>query len=219
MKIIQADIAALTGHDLLEQVGMVRGQLDILSGGPPCQGFSCANTKRSIKDPRSTLMSHFIRLVKEIQPRYFVMENVPGLFYFRNFFRLILKSLEKCGYVVRFILLDCGSYGVPQTRIRVITEGARRDLNIIPAFPSPTHFEPDDIEPDKTADNNGIPRASVAVKCFATHGFDRGEVMDVWFNKRLNIAMNRKKAPKQIEQAVRDIILESLCRRTRRRRV
>jgi len=207
MKIIQADICTLSGEDLLKQVSLAKGQLDLLSGGPPCQGFSTANMqRRSINHPKSKLMWHFIRMVREIQPRYFVIENVRGIMSFKDFFRLLLKSLEKCGYVVRFNLLDCVSYGVPQRRLRVLIEGARNDLNGIPVFPTPTHFSPAQLRPKK----NSIAISLVAVKCFATHGFTRKEVNDVWFNPKLEIMMNRKTAAETINQAFNEIIAEAL---------
>jgi len=213
MKIIQEDITTLSGDYLLKQVGLAKGQLDVLSGGPPCQGFTYANSRRSVKDPRSKLMWEFIRMVKEIQPRYFVIENVRGLLSFKDFFRLLLKTLEKCGYVVRFNLLDAVSYGVPQTRKRVFIDGARSDLNIIPAYPSPTHFDL-----DKKVDKESIPAPLVAVKCFATHGFTKNEVEDVWWNTKLDILMNKTTAAAQIEQAAREILLEMVCKANNRRR-
>ena len=88
MKIVQADICTLSGEYLLKKAGRAKGNIDILSGGPPCQGFTFASSKRSINDPRSKLMWEFIRMVKEIQPRYFVIENVRGLISFKDFFHL-----------------------------------------------------------------------------------------------------------------------------------
>lgn len=206
MRIVEEDITQLSGAQLLKKVGMQKGQLDMLVGGPPCQGFTFANSKRSERDPRSRLMWEFIRMIKEIQPRYFVIENVRGLLSFKNFFRLLLKSLEKCGYIVRFNLLDCVNYGVPQRRLRVIINGARNDLNILPTFPSPTHFNLD----RKAEKNPIIPASLVTVKCFATHGFSKNEVNDVWFNTKLEIMMNRKTAAEKVEQATREILLEAL---------
>jgi len=213
MKIIQADITTLTGKYILDKVGLAKGQLDVLSGGPPCQGFTYASSKRSPDDPRSKMMWQYIRMVREMQPRYFVIENVRGLMSFKDFFRLLLKTLEECGYVVRFNLLDAASYGVPQRRLRVFIDGARADLNIIPTYPAPTHFSPVQLGEDKKkakADNNSIPPALVAEKCFATHGFDRSEVDDVWWNTKLEILMNKKKASDQVEQVVNEILLETI---------
>lgn len=208
MKIIQADICTLSGEYILDQVGLIKGQLDMLVGGPPCQGFSTASSRRSATDPHSKLMWQFVRMVKEIQPRYFVIENVPGLLSFKDFFRLLLKSLEKCGYVVRFNLLDCVNYGVPQRRRRVLIDGARSDLNVVPTYPAPTHFSPAQLG---KADEDSVPPALVAEKCFATHGFARNEVKDVWWNTKLEILMNKKTATDQIEQAVREILFEAVC--------
>lgn len=210
MKIIQADICTLSGEYLLTQVGLAKGQLDILVGGPPCQGFSTASSRRSATDQRSKLMWEFVRMVKEIQPRYFVIENVRGILSFKDFFRLLLKTLEKCGYVVRFNLLDCASYGVPQRRLRVLIDGARSDLNVVPAYPAPTHFSPVQLGKKKKAGNNSIPPALVAEKCFATHGFDRKEVDDVWWNNKLGIMMNKKTAAETVNQAVNEILAEAL---------
>lgn len=211
MKIIQADICTLSGEDLLKKAGLAKGQLDLLSGGPPCQGFSTASSTRSAKDPRSKLMWEFVRMVKEIQPRYFVIENVRGIMSFKDFFRLLLKSLEKCGYVVRFNLLDCVSYGVPQRRLRVLIEGARNDLNVTPVYPPPTHFSPAQLKRTK---KSFIPVSFVAVKCFATHGFTKKEINDVWWNTKLEIFMNRKTAAEKINQAVNEIMLEALLTHT-----
>jgi len=204
MKIIQEDITKLKGKDLLNKAGLSKGQLDVLSGGPPCQGFSYANSKRSTTDPRSKLMWQFIRMVREIQPRYFVIENVRGLLSFKDFFRSLLTDLEKCGYLVRFNVMDACNYGVPQHRVRVFIDGARKDLNIVPAFPVPTHFDLD----KKSEKNNFIPASLVAQKCFAEHGFAKDEIEDIWFNTKLEITMNRKTATERIDQAIREILWE-----------
>ena len=211
MQIIKADICGLSGEYILGKVGLAKGQLDMLVGGPPCQGFTYANSRRSPDDPRSKLMWQFIRMVNEIQPRYFVIENVRGLLSFKDFFRDLLECLEKCGYVVRFNLLDCCSYGVPQHRLRVLIDGARSDLNVLPTYPAPTHFSHEQLgKKKKKADNNSIPPALVAEKSFATHGFDRTEVDDVWWNAKLGIMMNRKTAAEKVNQAVNEIIAEML---------
>ncbi len=207
MKIIQEDICKLSGEYILKKVGLARGQLDLLVGGPPCQGFSTASSRRSATDPRSKLMWQFVRMVKEIQPRYFCIENVRGILSFKDFFRLLLKNLEKCGYVVRFNLLDCCSYGVPQRRLRVLIDGARKDLNILPVYPEPTHFSPKQLKGSK---KNFVPIAAVAVKCFAKHGFDKSEVNDVWWNTKLEIFMNKKTAADVVNQAINEIMAEAL---------
>lgn len=201
-RIIKADLSSVSGRELLSRTGVRKGQLDILSGGPPCQGFTFASSRRSIDDPRSQMVWHFIRLVGEIKPKYFVMENVPGLFSFKDFFIELLREFEAKGYVVRFNMLDACSYGVPQRRLRVFIEGARSDLKTVPVFAAPTHF---DLEKDK-----GFPPASlVAIKCFAVNGFAKEQVKDVWFNKKLEIMMDKKTATEQVERAMSEVIFET----------
>ena len=114
-----------------------------------------------------------------------------------------MESLEQRGYAVRFNLLDACSYGVPQRRLRVFIEGARSDLKILPIFPEPTHF---DLEKDK----GFAPASLVAFKCFAVNGFAKEQVKDVWFNKKLEIMMNKKTATDEIERAIGEVIFETL---------
>lgn len=203
MKIIQADIIKISGKWLLNKVGLMKGQLDVLSGGPPCQGFTYVNSKRCPEDPRSRLMWQFLRLVNEMQPHYFVIENVRGLLSFKDFFILLLTHLEDYGYVVRFNLMDACSYGVPQHRERVFIEGCRKDLNKLPEYPPPIRF-------GKEKKKSFVPAWMMAIECFAKNGFTKEEVKDVWFNTMLHILMNRKTAPAVIEQAERKLILKTL---------
>ena len=122
---------------------------------------------------------------------------------FKDFFRLLLESLEKCGYVVRFNLLDACSYGVPQRRLRVIIDGAGKDLGVIPKYPLPTHF-------DLNRKQKGfLSPWLVAQKCFALHGFTKDEVKDVWWNTKLEILMNKKKAAAQVDQTINELLLEA----------
>ena len=72
------DVRKLSGRDILEPLGLKPGEVDLVTGGPPCQGFSTAG-KRNVADPRSTLVFEFARLVCEIQPKSVCMENVPGI--------------------------------------------------------------------------------------------------------------------------------------------
>ena len=211
-EIIKADISKISGRWLLGRTGIKKGKLDLLSGGPPCQGFSIANNNRSIDDPRSKLMWHFIRLVGEMKPHYFVIENVPGLLHsFKDFFVILLESLEGKGYTVRFNMLDACSYGVPQRRLRVLIDGARNDLKILPAYPEPTHFDLD-------KDNAIPPKSLVALKCFSVNGFTKDQVFDVWWNTKLDILMIKKTAAENVEQAVRMILIEGLMKQEAQKR-
>jgi DNA-cytosine methyltransferase len=200
------DITRLTGHEILDNLGMDYGDVDIVFGGPPCKGFSLLNTKtRAPDNPNSKLMWEFIRIMSEIQPKMFLIENVPGLLGFKDFFYLLLESLEKCGYIVRFNKLDAVSYGVPQFRIRILIEGVRTDLNYLPIFPIPTHFDPEALK----ASEHGFPRADVAVRCFAVHGFSKEEVKDVYWNTKLHIMMNRKTAPETLNKAIDALLAQT----------
>jgi site-specific DNA-cytosine methylase len=162
------------------------------------------NKTRGPDNPKSKLMWEFIRMVNEIQPKIFMIENVPGLLRFKDFFYELLESLEACGYVVRFTELNAVSYGVPQHRIRIFIDGGRKDTNFIPTFPVPQYYDPEAIK-------GGIfSRANVAEKCFAVNGFTKEEVKDVWWNTKLNILMNRKTAAEVVNQAVDLLVGESL---------
>jgi len=108
-------------------------QIDLIFGGPPCQGFSMMG-KRLFNDDRNSLVFHFYRLVIELAPRYFVMENVPGMSVGEH--RLWLKQLknqfEAAGYSVRVQILNAAHFGVPQKRHRLFVVGAQQ--GVLPAF-------------------------------------------------------------------------------------
>lgn len=210
MEVIQADITTITGKDILDKVGLRKGELDILFGGPPCQGFSTVNTKtRGVDNPKSKLMWEFIRMVREIKPKLFMVENVPGLLSFKDFFFSLLEDLEACGYIVRFNKLDACSYGVPQHRKRIIIMGSRADLNKgPPTFPVPEFFAP---EMCKREEHQWFSRAHVAEKCFAVNGFSKEEVNDVWWNPKLHIMMNKKNASEVLDRAIGQLIGEMIC--------
>ncbi len=203
----EKDIRTVVGVELLAAVGLKVGELDYLMGGPPCQGFSFINTQqRSIDDPRSKLMHEFVRLNGEIQPKVFMIENVPGLLSFKDFFILLMETLENQGYVVRCSMMDAVSYGVPQYRKRIFIQGVRKDLGFLPSWPAPTHFDP---EVDKKFKNKMFPASSVATKCFATNGFSKEEVRDLYWNDVLHIQMNRKKAAYTLDVAFGQLVGEA----------
>lgn len=92
-------------------------------GGPPCQGSSIINTRRCADDPRNELMGEFMRLVSEIRPGFFVMENVPGVPAARK--NAVIRSGELSGYTVSSVYLNAAQYGAAQTRKRWIVVGIR----------------------------------------------------------------------------------------------
>lgn len=129
------DVSTLKGSDLLAQSGLMPGEVDGLIGGPPCQGFSDIG-RRDPKDRRNSLFGHFMRLVAETQPRFFVAENVPGILQVRN--EDILKTalnLLPANYVLLPATKACATdFGAATTRTRVFFVGFDprrcRELNL-----------------------------------------------------------------------------------------
>ena len=117
--------------------------IDVIIGGPPCQGFSLANKKRNkvSEDPRNKLFFEFVKTINWYNPKSFVMENVKGLLSMES--GEVIKQIQnefenagKFGYEVRTKVLKASDYGVPQSRERVIIIGIRKDLGLIPQFPT-----------------------------------------------------------------------------------
>lgn len=132
------DIATVSASDF---TNVLRGrELDLLAGGPSCQGYS-THGKRKEDDPRNFLFNHFVRLVGELRPKCFVMENVKGLLTFRkgHFRNLIEESFGQVGYHVVSQVLCAADYGVPQLRHRIVFIGTRLDVPL--SFPEPTHSQ------------------------------------------------------------------------------
>ncbi|MGC3991539.1 MAG: DNA cytosine methyltransferase [Chthoniobacteraceae bacterium] len=131
----QVDAAALRRSLNLEP-----GQLDVLVGGPPCQGFSINAPERFLQDPRNSLFKHYIRFLDEFQPKTCLIENVPGMLSLGSgvIFEQILETLRGHGYQAHARILFAAHYGVPQERWRMIILGSRIDS--IPAHPIPTHY-------------------------------------------------------------------------------
>lgn len=115
-----------------------RGKVDVIVGGPPCQGFSTIG-KRLVKDPRNELVFEFIRFVKVIQPKMFLMENVRGLLSAGKgeIKEAIEAEYKAIGYKITSKVLCATNYGVPQKRYRLFFLGVREDLAQTPEFPEP----------------------------------------------------------------------------------
>jgi DNA (cytosine-5)-methyltransferase 1 len=121
------DIRKVTAPTILKELKLKRGQLDLLAGCPPCQGFSTMprlNGGRRIVDKRNGLVLDFLRLVKGLRPKAVMMENVPGLARSAHFRRL-MRELERLGYCVSAEVKDARHYAVPQRRRRLIVIGAK----------------------------------------------------------------------------------------------
>jgi DNA (cytosine-5)-methyltransferase 1 len=158
--IIESDIKDVTLDTLLEISSIKeKEEIDIIIGGPPCQPFSSAGNRRGLEDFRGNAIYEFIRMVKEINPKVFLLENVRGLLYSKlksvpedvksdyekmigkkgSVLYLITNELSKLGYKISFSLFDTANYGVPQKRERLLIFGSRTGQEV--PLPRPTHNE------------------------------------------------------------------------------
>jgi len=128
-KAAQADITNMLNGTLLNQCGLRRGELDLLAGGPPCQGFSIQRIGAD-KDIRNQLVLKYEKLIEELYPKCFVMENVSGIAGKRGktILHRLIDNAKKSGYVVSVKMLNAQDYGVPQRRKRYIIVGVRKDV-------------------------------------------------------------------------------------------
>lgn len=138
LDVYHGDIAKLSVGEVLQRTGLIPGQLDVLDGSPPCQGFSTSG-KRQLNDPRNQLFREYVRLLRGLQPKAFVMENVSGLVKgkMKLVFVEMLQELKASGCEVSARLLNAMYFWVPQSRERMIFVGVRRDLNLKPSHPQP----------------------------------------------------------------------------------
>jgi DNA (cytosine-5)-methyltransferase 1 len=136
-----ADVRKITRNKIRQKTG--NRAIDVVIGGPPCQGFSMAGL-RDPNDPRNSLFKEFVRLVHVLEPKWFVMENVVGLLVSKtgsgeDVDTIIQQEFEKIKYKVKRFTLLAADYGVPQKRKRLFYVGTNTDRNITP--PPPTHAE------------------------------------------------------------------------------
>lgn len=131
----EVDAAALR-----KELGMAKGELDVLVGGPPCQGFSINAPERFLEDPRNSLFCDYLRFIEEFEPEALLFENVPGILSLGGgvIFERIVEALGSHGYSVSVKILFSAHYGVPQERWRTIILGCRNGS--APAHPYPTHY-------------------------------------------------------------------------------
>ena len=153
--VLTADIRTVNAEDILHQLKMKKGQLDLLAGGPPCQGFSINAPIRSLLDERNHLFKEYLRFVDAFAPRAVLIENVPGLVSFEHGATLhaILDALSQLGYGTDVRILGAPYYGVPQMRWRTIIIGLRGKQLPANAFPEPTYHAP--IKPNFATTFNG----------------------------------------------------------------
>ncbi len=156
--VINRDITTIPTSELLEVSGLKAGEVDLVVGGPPCQAFSTAGARRGLDDFRGNVIIQYLRVVSEIQPRYFILENVRGILSAKlnavpdsykeyeeiknekgSVIRFLANEFRKLGYTISFALFNAANYGVPQIRERVIIFGTKGTKRI--PLPQPTHSE------------------------------------------------------------------------------
>lgn len=138
-RVLCGDVAQVSSGQLRDEFGF-SDRVDLLAGGPPCQGFSIQRIGAD-RDLRNDLVFEFARLVLELRPPFFLMENVPGILGKRGLHiaRQFQFQLEDGGYAVRNKLVNAADYGVPQRRKRVFFYGWLHEATSLFRFPPPTH--------------------------------------------------------------------------------
>ncbi|MBR5660970.1 MAG: DNA cytosine methyltransferase [Bacteroidales bacterium] len=155
--VIEKDINDVSSEDILKASGLKRDNIDLVVGGPPCQAFSTAGKQRGFSDIRGGCIIQFIRVVSDLKPKYFILENVRGILSAKlnavpeaykeydsikmesgSVLKLVLNEFNKLGYSISYALLNAANYGVPEKRERVVMIGHLGDRVPIPA---PTHSE------------------------------------------------------------------------------
>lgn len=141
--VIHDDIANISCLDLENYFGIKKGELDLLSGGAPCQAFSYAGKRLGLEDARGTLFYHYAVFLEKLQPKMFLFENVRGLLTHDGgkTYETMLNIFEKAGYTIDKKVLNAWNYGVPQKRERLITIGIRNDLKNTITFSFPKEYD------------------------------------------------------------------------------
>ena len=138
-KTFARDVTGITGAEIRSKSEIGDREIALVAGGPPCQGISLIG-RRAIDDPRNALLKEYVRLVLELQPRHFLMENVAGLTVgkHRQLLTEVIDLLSDGGYkvVTPYRVLQAADYGTPQSRKRLILLGARKDVQL-PHYPEP----------------------------------------------------------------------------------
>lgn len=138
------DIRKVDAQKVRLTLGLERGELDLIIGGPPCQGFSINAPIRSTSDKRNHLFKEYLRFVDAFAPKAIMIENVPGLVSFEHGATLhaILDSLAELGYGAKVQILGAAYYGIPQMRWRTIILGLRGKMIPMNVFPEPLYHAP-----------------------------------------------------------------------------
>lgn len=144
--VIEEDIVEVSKRDLLKEFKLKSGELDLLSGGYPCQSFSYAGKKLGLEDVRGTMFYYYAEFIRQLQPKMFLAENVKGLTTHDGgkTIQTMIDVFEDLGYKVEWKVLNAWDYGVAEKRQRVVIIGIRNDLidKVKFEYPLPHEYKP-----------------------------------------------------------------------------
>ena len=137
-------IEDLANRNLLELLNLQEGELDLLSGGYPCQSFSYAGKRLGLDDVRGTMFYYYAKVLEQLKPKMFLAENVKGLVSHDGGKTLatMINVFEEIGYKVQYKVLNAWDYGVAEKRERIVIIGIRNDLNVEFKYPEPHDYKP-----------------------------------------------------------------------------
>jgi len=169
-------------HIVCNDIGKVNAEeipdCDVVVGGFPCQGFSLANMLRAADDDRNKLYKQFYRIIKSKKPDYFLAENVRGILSLDNgnAIKKIVNDFSEAGYRVKYKAFNTADFGVPQSRVRVIIAGTRKDLpeEVDFQFPMPTHDKTNWVSISKAL--KGIPEPDEPKSKLKNHIYSKYKV-------------------------------------------
>lgn len=142
--VICDSVENLAEQDLLGMLNIKEGELDLLSGGYPCQSFSYAGKRLGLNDVRGTMFYYYAKILKQLKPKMFLAENVKGLVSHDNgkTLQTMINVFEEIGYRVQYKVLNAWDYGVAEKRERIVIIGIRNDIPIEFEYPTPHEYKP-----------------------------------------------------------------------------
>ena len=142
--VICDSVENLAEQDLLKILNIKEGELDLLSGGYPCQSFSYAGKRLGLNDIRGTMFYYYAKILKQLKPKMFLAENVKGLVSHDGgkTLQTMINVFEKIGYRVQYKVLNAWDYGVAEKRERIVIIGIRNDIPVEYEYPSPYEYKP-----------------------------------------------------------------------------
>ena len=142
--VICDSVENLAEQDLLKILNIKEGELDLLSGGYPCQSFSYAGKRLGLNDIRGTMFYYYAKILKQLKPKMFLAENVKGLVSHDGgkTLQTMINVFEEIGYRVQYKVLNAWDYGVAEKRERIVIIGIRNDIPVEYEYPSPYEYKP-----------------------------------------------------------------------------